>query len=58
MAIAVSFRSYAPDDISRVAVALGGGGHAQAAGCTLHLPMEEAVQTVTKQMQHALEEME
>lgn len=57
-AIAVSFRSYAPDDISRVAVALGGGGHAQAAGCTLHLPMEEAVQTVTKQMQHALEEME
>lgn len=57
-AIAVSMRSYAPDDVSQVALALGGGGHAQAAGCTLHLPMAEALQRVEAQMMKALEEME
>lgn len=55
-AIVVSFRAYAPDNVCRAAMAFGGGGHAQAAGCTLHLPMAQAVQAVAEQMQRALEE--
>ncbi|MGB1251208.1 MAG: DHH family phosphoesterase [Candidatus Promineifilaceae bacterium] len=34
--VSVSMRSRAPFDVSKVAVELGGGGHAQAAGCTLN----------------------
>jgi len=34
--VGVSMRSVPGYDVSRVAVELGGGGHAQAAGCTLH----------------------
>ena len=34
--VSVSMRSRAPFDVSKVAVELGGGGHAQAAGCTVN----------------------
>lgn len=54
--IAVSFRAYAPDNVCRAATAFGGGGHAQAAGCMLRMPMAEAVQAVAEEMQRALEE--
>lgn len=37
----VSMRS-ANTDVSRVAVAFGGGGHLRAAGCTVYAPLEEA----------------
>ncbi|MEU4831911.1 bifunctional oligoribonuclease/PAP phosphatase NrnA [Streptosporangium sp. NPDC023615] len=39
----VSMRSKGGVDVSRVCAALGGGGHAKAAGFTSHLPVEETV---------------
>lgn len=38
----VSFRSKGSVDVSAIARRLGGGGHPQAAGCTLKLPLDEA----------------
>ncbi|MEU8202302.1 bifunctional oligoribonuclease/PAP phosphatase NrnA [Streptosporangium sp. NPDC049046] len=39
----VSMRSKGGVDVSRVSVALGGGGHAKAAGFTSHQPVEETI---------------
>ncbi|GAA2913143.1 bifunctional oligoribonuclease/PAP phosphatase NrnA [Streptosporangium fragile] len=39
----VSTRSKGGVDVSRVCAALGGGGHAKAAGFTSHLPLEETI---------------
>ena len=51
-----SLRSKPPFDVAaRVAVPLGGGGHACAAGVTLNLPMEEALQAVLRQAEAALQ---
>lgn len=53
-----SLRSKPPFDVSKnVAVPLGGGGHACAAGVTLDMPMEAALQTVLRQAETALESM-
>jgi len=38
-----------------VAAAFGGGGHARAAGCTLKMPMDEALAAVLSQARSALE---
>ena len=38
-----SFRALPPYSAVNVAVRLGGGGHAQAAGCTMDCPMDEAL---------------
>lgn len=40
--VRVSMRSQPGVDVSRIATALGGGGHRQAAGCTLPGPFESA----------------
>jgi phosphoesterase RecJ-like protein len=40
--VRVSIRSREPYDVSEVAVQFGGGGHPQAAGCTLSVPLVEA----------------
>ncbi len=45
----ISMRSERGYDVSDLALALGGGGHAQAAGATLDLPLEEAVARVIPQ---------
>ena len=51
-----SLRSKPPLDVAEeVAVPLGGGGHACAAGVTLQLPMEEALQAVLAQARGALD---
>lgn len=42
------------DCAANVAVPLGGGGHACAAGVTLNLPLEEALQTVLSRAENAL----
>ena len=42
------------DCAANVAVPLGGGGHACAAGVTINLPMEEALQQVLRQAEIAL----
>ncbi|NOX45013.1 MAG: bifunctional oligoribonuclease/PAP phosphatase NrnA [Caldiserica bacterium] len=53
----VSLRSKNYVDVSRVARALGGGGHPRAAGCTLHVPrLQDAVTTVVEAARAALVE--
>ena len=50
-----SLRSKPPfDAAANVAVPLGGGGHAQAAGVTLDMPMEQALETVLERARAAL----
>ena len=44
--VKVGFRSVERIDINRIAKKFGGGGHKNAAGCTLHLPLDKAVDTV------------
>nr|BFE87755.1 hypothetical protein GCM10020093_103560 [Planobispora longispora] len=39
----VSTRSKGGTDVARLCAALGGGGHARAAGFTSHLPVEETM---------------
>lgn len=45
--VRASLRSRGDLSASETAKAFGGGGHLQAAGCTLPLPLEEAVRTLT-----------
>lgn len=54
-----SLRSKGRVDVAAdVAVPLGGGGHACAAGVTLNLPMEEALQTVLRTAEAALQNLQ
>ena len=54
--IRVNFRSKDGHNVRQAAVALGGGGHTMAAGCTLkNTNMEKAVKTVAAEMEKALE---
>lgn len=52
--IEVSLRSLPPVDVAAVALALGGGGHRQAAGCTLPGPLAAARAKVLAQVELAL----
>ena len=44
--IKMSLRAFEPDTVNDVAGQFGGGGHAQAAGCMICAPIDEAVQMV------------
>lgn len=46
----------AVDVAAQVAAPLGGGGHARAAGCTLQMGLDEALETMLKQARTALEQ--
>ena len=48
--IKLSLRAVEPDTVSDVAKVFGGGGHAQAAGCTIAAPMDEAIAMVLAEM--------
>ncbi|HFC11497.1 MAG TPA: bifunctional oligoribonuclease/PAP phosphatase NrnA [Anaerolineae bacterium] len=48
--VVVSLRSRPPFSVAEVAVELGGGGHAQASGCALDLPLEEAEFEVVRRL--------
>lgn len=50
--IKMALRAVAPTRVDEIAHSFGGGGHAQAAGCTVHLPMEEAVAAVLEAMKN------
>ncbi len=52
----VSMRAGAGYDVSQVALALGGGGHPQAAGCTLRGPLEDVRERVLSLLHRAWEE--
>lgn len=48
--IKMSLRAVEPDTVNDIAMLFGGGGHAQAAGCTIHAPLKEAVAQVLAAM--------
>ncbi len=48
--INVSFRSSGAVDVNRIASRFGGGGHAQASGCTLNCGLEEAKKRVLEEV--------
>ena len=52
----VSLRAVAPDSVSGIAVRFGGGGHAQAAGCTLDGPPAEAADRIRAALEETLDE--
>lgn len=52
--IRVSLRAKRDFDVSAVAVSFGGGGHRRAAGCTLNMPLEDAVQTMKQALLEAV----
>jgi phosphoesterase RecJ-like protein len=51
----VSLRSRDGFDIAAVAARLGGGGHRNAAGCTVRLPLQQAKNEIIKLLQEARE---
>ncbi len=52
----VSIRTRAPLDATVLAKQFGGGGHARAAGCTVHEPLSQAKKTVRKAIADWLEQ--
>ena len=48
--VKLSLRAVEPDTVSDIAKQFGGGGHAQAAGVTMQLPMKDAVSAVLAAM--------
>lgn len=54
-AVEVGMRSVPGVDVSAVALGLGGGGHRQAAGCTIPGPLESARDTVLARLAQALQ---
>ncbi len=44
--IKISLRAVEPDTVNDVAVRFGGGGHPQAAGCTIHATLQEAADII------------
>lgn len=53
----ISLRSQFPYDISSFAKKLGGGGHTQAAGLILKLPLDEAVQKIVSELKMFLQDV-
>ena len=53
--VKLSLRAVAPCKVSGVAQHFGGGGHAQAAGATVALPLDEAIRQVVARMAEELE---
>ncbi|RME29769.1 MAG: 30S ribosome-binding factor RbfA [Deltaproteobacteria bacterium] len=51
-----SFRSAGRVDVARIAAEFGGGGHRNAAGCTLDPPLGQALQRVIQRLELALTE--
>lgn len=52
--VRVSMRSKRSCDVAAIAKRFGGGGHVRAAGCTLELPLNEAVRVMREALEKAL----
>ncbi|MCH4890911.1 bifunctional oligoribonuclease/PAP phosphatase NrnA [Acidaminobacter sp. JC074] len=52
--IKVSMRSKSYLDVSEISLLFGGGGHIRAAGCTLNMNLQEAEQTIIKEIESRL----
>ena len=55
--IRVSFRSKHAADVAAIASKHKGGGHKKAAGCTLYMPIDEAVKIISSEVEEALKEL-
>ncbi|MBQ2947553.1 MAG: DHH family phosphoesterase [Clostridia bacterium] len=53
--VKLSLRAVEPDTVNDLAKRFGGGGHAQAAGVTMHMTMEEAVSAMLSAMAEKLD---
>lgn len=53
-AVRVSMRAKTSGDVNSIAKVFGGGGHIKAAGCTLNMRMDEALQALKKEMEKSL----
>lgn len=53
--VKLSLRAVEPDTVNDLAKRFGGGGHAQAAGVTMHMTMEEAVSAMLSVMAEKLD---
>ena len=53
--IRVSYRSKNDADVSVLAASHNGGGHRKAAGCTLYMPIDEAVELIKNEVEKAAE---
>lgn len=51
----LSLRSAAPYNAAEICLSLGGGGHARAAGATIHKPLQEAIPMVVALLKQAIE---
>lgn len=52
----VSLRAKRRGDVAAVAQKLGGGGHTKAAGCTINMPIADAVKAVENELLEAIKE--
>lgn len=55
--IRVSMRAKRRGNVATIASELGGGGHVKAAGCTLNMPLDEAVNLVKSKLSEAIKEL-
>ena len=53
--VRVSYRSKSFADVSKMAESHSGGGHKKAAGCTLYMPIIDAVELIKKEIEEFLE---
>ncbi|MBQ7865580.1 MAG: bifunctional oligoribonuclease/PAP phosphatase NrnA [Clostridia bacterium] len=53
--IKMALRAVAPARVDEIARSFGGGGHAQASGCTLHTSLNEAVEAVLAAMNKTIQ---
>ncbi|MBP3655759.1 MAG: DHH family phosphoesterase [Clostridia bacterium] len=53
--VKISLRAVEPETVNDIAKVFGGGGHAQAAGCTLYMPMHKAVDAVLAAIREKME---
>jgi len=54
----LSLRCAAPHNAAEICMRLGGGGHARAAGATLHMPLAEAMPTVVAELKRVIKDEE
>jgi len=54
----VSMRSNGIVDVRKIAVYFGGGGHAMAAGCTMHGTFHDVINNLTPHIDHQLKNFE
>ena len=55
--IRVSFRSKYSADVAAIARKYNGGGHKKAAGCTLYMPIDEAVRIISSEVEEAVKNL-